>query len=212
MKEDKVTLAYCAGVIDSDGCINIQKRKGGKWAANYQPRVTVKQVTPQAPELLHATFGGSMWLSAPSAKRGRPLYVWTVHSSSAGRTLQRLLPYLRIKADQAHNAIALCEVNARLGRRKFPVPDVVEGEPLVSLSEAAAALGKSYAVVMQAVSNGSVPVVRTARAGRNPSVWIPASFLPIWRDRGSSPTRDPAINDELERLYLRGKELNRVGV
>lgn len=206
------TLAYLAGVIDSDGCINIQKQKAGKWAANYKPRVMVKQVTPQAPALLHETFGGSLWVQGPSAKRGRPLHTWDVHSAAAGDALRELLPFLRIKPEQARNAIALCEVNARLGRRKFPVPAVVDGEPLVTLAEAAAALGKSYDTVMQAVHAGSVPVVRTPRAGSKPSVFIPESFLSVWANRGSSPTRDPGITAEMEALYQRGKVLNRVGV
>ena len=212
MNEHRETLAYLAGVIDSDGCINIQKQKAGKWAANYQPRVAVKQVTPQAPDLLYGTFGGSLWVQRPNAKRGRPLHVWVVHSAAAGDALRQLLPFLRIKPEQARNALALCEVNARRGVRKFPVPEVVDGEPLVTLAEAADALGKSYDTVMQAVHAGSVPVVRKPRAGSKPSVFIPESFLPVWAMRGSSPTRDPAVTAEMESLYLRGKELNRVGV
>lgn len=212
MNGHRETLAYLAGVIDSDGCINIQKRKAGKWAANYQPRVMVKQVTPQAPALLHETFGGSLWVQGPSARRGRPLHTWNVHSAAAGEALRALLPFLRIKPEQARNALALCEVNARIGSRRFPVPAVADGEPLVTLAEAAAALGKSYDTVMQAVHAGSVPVVRTPRAGSKPSVFIPESFLSVWANRGSSPTRDPAITAEMESLYQRGKVLNRVGV
>ncbi len=207
MNERKETLAYLAGVIDSDGCINIQKRKAGKWAANYQPRVTVKQVTPQAVELLHGTLGGSTWLSAPSSQKGRPLYVWNIHSHAAGTALAALLPHLRIKVEQARNALALCEVNARLGRRRFPVPAVVDGEPMVTATEAAERVGVTQQSVYQAVRMGSVP---SARVGR--SVLIPESFLATWASRGTSPTRDPAITDELEALYLKGKVLNKVGV
>ncbi len=206
MNVDIGTIAYCAGVIDSDGCINIQKRKAGKWAANYQPRVTVKQVTPQAIDLLHQSFGGSRWVSEPSAAKGRPLHVWNVHSAAAGTVLAALLPHLRIKVEQARNALALCELNARLGRRRFPVPEIIPGEPMVTARDAATATGLTYESVCQAVRKGSVP---SARDGR--TILIPASFLVTWAERGTSPTRDPAITDEMERIYLRGKDLNRVG-
>lgn len=212
MIEDTEILGYCAGVIDSDGCINIQKKKAGKWAANYQPRITVKQVTPQAVALLHEFLGGSTWLSGPSAQKGRPLYVWNVHSSSASTALSALLPHLRIKAEQARNAIALCNVNSRLGRRRFPVPDIVDGEPMLSIKQVCEVLNKNYATVTQAVSQGTIPFAKTKRAGNKPSVWIPESFMETWAARGSSPKRDPAITDEMEVLYLRGKELNRVGI
>lgn len=194
--------------MDSDGYIGIGKKKGGQWAANYQPRLQVKQVTPEAPDLFHETFGGHIYHQRGSTSGARPLWCWQVHSRACRPILEALLPYLRIKPDRARNALALCEVNERTGRRRFPVPEVRADEPVITMAEAARRLGKSYGSVIQAVRNGSVPSVR---AGPR-QVSVPVSFLPVWAERGSSPTRDPAITDEMEALYLRAKELNRVGV
>jgi excisionase family DNA binding protein len=202
------TLAYLAGVLDSDGYIGIGKKKAGKWAANYQARVQVKQVTPEAVDLFHETFGGHRYHSRAATSGARPLWVWGVHSRACRPVLESLLPYLRIKPDRARNALALCDVNERPGGRRFPVPEVRADEPVIGMAEAARRLGKSYGTVIQAVRNGSVPHVRTGPR----QVFIPVSFLPVWAERGSSPTRDPAIGDEMEALYLRAKELNRVGV
>lgn len=198
--------------MDSDGYIGIGKKKGGKWADGYQPRVQVKQVTPEAPELFRETFGGHLYHHGPSTSGARSLWCWQVHSRACRPVLEALLPYLRIKPDRARNALALCEVNARLGRRKFPVPDVVPGEPMLTIKEVCERSGRSYETVTQAIRQGTIPFVRGPRAGSKPSVFIPESFLPVWAARGSSPTRDPALTDEMEALYLRAKELNRVGV
>lgn len=205
---EPTTLAYLAGVLDSDGYIGVNKRKNGKWAANYQPRVQVKQVDTEATDLFREAFGGHLYRHEPSAERGRPLWCWQVHSAACRPVLEALLPYLRIKRNRAENALALCEVNQRLGRRRFHVPEVAPGEPMVTMAEAARHLGKSYGTVIQAVRNGSVPHVRTGPR----RVLIPESFLPVWAERGTSPRRDPALTDEMESLYLRAKELNRVGV
>jgi len=205
---EPTTLAYLAGVMDSDGYIGVGKKKAGKWAANYQPRVQVKQVDTEATDLFRETFGGHLYRHEPSAERGRPLWCWQVHSAACRPVLETLLPYLRIKRNRAENALALCDVNRRTGRKRFPVPEVVPGEPMVTMAEAARLLGKSYGTVIQAVRNGSVPHVRTGPR----RVLIPESFLPVWAERGRTPRRDPALTDEMESLYLRAKELNRVGV
>lgn len=207
MMNEPTTLAYLAGVMDSDGYIGVGKKKAGKWAANYQPRVQVKQVDTEATDLFRETFGGHLYRHEPSAERGRPLWCWQVHSAACRPVLDALLPYLRIKRNRAENALALCDVNRRTGRKRFPVPEVVPGEPMVTMAEAARLLGKSYGTVIQAVRNGSVPHVRTGPR----RVLIPESFLPVWAERGRTPRRDPALTDEMESLYLRAKELNRVG-
>ncbi len=206
-------LAYAAGVVDSDGYIGVHRNtyamrvRGDATQPIYQARVQVKQVTPEAIDLLHDLFGGHRYEAKPTAERGRPLLVWQVHSAACVPVLTALLPHLRIKRAQAENALELAALCGKGGRR-FVVPQVVEGEPMVTMAEAARELGKSYDVVIQAVRNGSVPHVRTGPR----KVLIPESYLPIWKERGSSPTRAQDVSDRMESLYLRAKELNRVGV
>ena len=205
-------LAYAAGVVDSDGYIGVHRNtyamrvRGDATQPIYQARVQVKQVTPEAIDLLHELFGGHRYEGKPSAAKGRPLIVWQVHSAACVPVLVQLHPYLRIKRAQAENALELAAL-CGTGRR-FEVPQVVEGEPMVTMAEAARRLGKSYDVVIQAIRKGSVPHVRTGPR----KVLIPESYLPIWAERGSSPIRAKGISDRMEALYLRAKELNRVGV
>lgn len=105
-------LAYCAGVIDSDGMIGVKLntyfvRTRGDSSASYMERVSVKQVEPEAIELLRRLFRGAVYIQDPSAKRGRSLYSWDVTNLMAARCLLALLPYLRIKRAQAENCLAL---------------------------------------------------------------------------------------------------------
>ena len=195
-------LAYAAGVIDSDGYIGVKR------GVSYAARVIVKQVQPQAVDLLHELFGGYRSTAPPAAERGRQLLTWEVHSAAAGRACEALLPYLRIKRAQAENAIAVCRINAEPKRHRWDVPAVIKDEPMVTMAEAARRLGKSYAVVIQAVRLGSVPHVR----GGPRKVLIPESYLPIWAARRRAPRRHPDVTARLEACYQRARELNRVGV
>lgn len=115
----KLELAYCAGVIDSDGTIGIRRMTyamrvvGDSKAPTYSERIAVKQVEPQAVDMLHRLFGGSMYMNDPSAKRGRPLHSWVVTDRKAAFALKSLLPFLRIKSMQAKNCLALRELKER---------------------------------------------------------------------------------------------------
>ena len=202
MDLEPTNLAYAAGVIDSDGYIGVKR------GVSYAARMIVKQVQPQAVELLHEMFGGYRSTAPPTAERGRYLLTWEVHSASAGRACEALLPYLRIKRVQAENAIEVCRINAGPRRHRWDVPEVIEGEPMVTMAEAARRLGKSYAVVIQAVRLGSVPHVRTGPR----KVLIPESYLPVWAARRCAPRRHPDVTARLEACYQRAKELNHVGI
>lgn len=106
-------LAYLAGVIDSDGCIRVKKSTynmrvlGDAKAPIYGGAVHVKQVQPQAVTLLKECFGGCLYLEKPSLLRGKPLFSWTIHSKKAVVVCGVLLPYLRIKKEQAKNVLLL---------------------------------------------------------------------------------------------------------
>jgi hypothetical protein len=121
--DDRV-LAYCAGVIDSDGTIGVKRSTyamrvvGDSTQAIYSERICVKQVEPHAIELLHRTFGGRRGIDDPSAKRGRALHVWQVTDLKAAACLRAVLPYLRIKASQAENCLALRAVKEQSKRAR----------------------------------------------------------------------------------------------
>lgn len=110
---DRAILAYCAGVIDSDGTIGVKRSTysvrvvGDSRQPTYSERICVKQVEPQAVALLKSLFGGRHGIDDPSCKRGRRLHVWQVTDKQAAACLKALLPYLRIKRMQAENCLAL---------------------------------------------------------------------------------------------------------
>jgi hypothetical protein len=105
-------LAYCAGVIDSDGTIGIKRStyamrvRGDAGAPVFMARCCVRQVEPQAVELLRDTFGGAIRINKGQGAC-RDLYQWEARDLIVERALLLLLPYLRIKRVQAENALAM---------------------------------------------------------------------------------------------------------
>ncbi len=107
-----LTLAYCAGVIDSDGTIGIKRLtynmrvRGDATAPIYKVRICVRQVEHHAVELLKETFGGTIRVNKGQGN-GRNLFQWEVTDRIAGAALKDLIPYLRIKQRQAQNGLAM---------------------------------------------------------------------------------------------------------
>ncbi len=119
-----VDLAYLAGVVDSDGCIRVERLKNhgrSKDGTSYAAVVTIQQVEREAVELAKSMFGGCLMEVKPTAKfpNARPMFRWSAKSRLAATALAAMRPYLRIKAAQADNALALAELVGGLNRARF---------------------------------------------------------------------------------------------
>ncbi len=106
-------IAYCAGVIDSDGTIGIKRStyamrvRGDAGAPIFSARICVRQVERGAVDLLASVFGGNVRPARTYAKRGRPMWQWEARDRRAEAALKLLMPHLRIKRAQARNCLAL---------------------------------------------------------------------------------------------------------
>jgi|SRR5262245_15895680 len=112
----ETTYAYLAGMIDGEGCIGIYaaswRRKDGSGIC-YRPTLIIVQRDPIIPQWLHGTFGGSLAHRVERVdefKSGKRSYWrWYITGKNTGDLLQRCLPYLILKPEQAKCVIQLCE-------------------------------------------------------------------------------------------------------
>ena len=102
----KMDLVWLAGIMDADGYFTIQRNTNRMRLHDcvnptFHERVGIKQVVPVAADLLKELFGGSRSLQKPSARNGQPLHGWYASDKVAATVAKALLPYLRIKREQA---------------------------------------------------------------------------------------------------------------
>lgn len=93
------TLAYLAGIMDSDGNFRISRRHIGamRWP-QYRINVRCAQVLPSpAVALLATTFGGRVTLKRDRRPGHRNLVAWSLHDRAAVPVIEALLPHLRVK-------------------------------------------------------------------------------------------------------------------
>ena len=104
---EDIQLAYLAGIMDADGWFTIRRStyqmrvRKDAGAPVFSEKLGIKQVQPEAIDMLYSAFGGYRRMEKSSAKNGRPLHSWTVTDKQAAAVALALLPYLRIKRAQA---------------------------------------------------------------------------------------------------------------
>ena len=198
-----IELAYCAGVIDSDGCITIKTRKvsskRGKKVnqRSYSASVFVRQVEPGAINLLHSIFGGSIRTHKPSIAGGRSLYHWEVTHGGAIQCAKALLPFLRIKHEQAK---ILQEFGLHMQdhslRKRITWFKWEPNDPVYTVKEACAIKGIGANSLYQMIRNKTIPVRRQGRR-----VLIASRFWDTYATndlgRGSLPDQYVALRNEI---------------
>jgi len=119
-KDKKITLGWIgwtAGIIDGEGSIGIAKMKRDTVRYTYQARLTVSNSNLRALEKLQELWGGAIKPMRGNSrqKTWRPTFQWTLSGINMKKLLQRIIPYLKIKSEQAKLAIHTQE---RVGGRK----------------------------------------------------------------------------------------------
>lgn len=213
-----VTLAYLAGALDADGFFGIRKSTYRMRVSKdahcplYSERTGLKQVTPQVPELLRDTFGGSLSIQRANARNGKPLHGWSATDKTAAEVARALLPFLRIKTEQAR---CLLSLRATKDNPRFRTvaywfalehPKWTKGA-LISYAETAAMLGYAQLEsVSQAVSNGSLLALPKSTPG---APRIPRALVELFT--AGPPRTPPQLLAQRERIWAECRELNRIG-
>lgn len=117
-------LAYLAGLFDGEGHIAIHRSKGKPGGAKhyYCLRVTLAMSHFPIIERMQELSGlGSLMVSKLVPKAGsdktpnRPMVSWRITSRQAEQLLTALLPYLKVKREEAELALEFSRYSLKLG-------------------------------------------------------------------------------------------------
>ena len=107
---ENTDLAYTAGIIDGEGSILVEKLLNKSRKENqvrHCLRVNVTNTDYNLIIWLKENFGGSIWsYDLPSYRK---CYHWKLNGVKASAFLKSLLPYLKVKQQQAKLAVSFQE-------------------------------------------------------------------------------------------------------
>ena len=120
---DEEDLAYAAGFIDGEGCLSVGKTWKIAISCSNTDKPTIKW--------LHKNFGGSYYSSKRKRKPNhRTMHTWQIVSLNAYNFCKMIVPYLKIKTEQALLLIAIQQTMTKGG--KIPPEILKEREYLNS--------------------------------------------------------------------------------
>lgn len=92
------TKAYAAGILDSDGCIDIRKQDKENGCINYGVTIIVQTSDGIVTKWLVENFGGSVRFIKSQNPRQKDSYRWEIHNQTHGRRFISLVgPYVILK-------------------------------------------------------------------------------------------------------------------
>ena len=109
MKNDQLFYAYLAGFVDADGLIGIVSLAKEK---RYVIQVSACNCNETPIQMLKEKFGGKIRKRIWKNKKWKPNYEWKLTSLKAKAVIQELLPYLKIKHEQAKLALEAQELKS----------------------------------------------------------------------------------------------------
>lgn len=119
MNRDNVI--YLASFTGAEGAIGIVKHKRKeRLTPAYEPRLQVGNTSKEVLALFVTTFKGKITPEKRLTIGGKEFYHWTVYGVPMVKALEAMLPYLRIKREEAKLVIAL---QKRIWKRSERVGD-----------------------------------------------------------------------------------------
>lgn len=99
--------AWAAGFVDGEGYLHLQPTWPKRTLANWKPRIEVAQTDPRPLYKLQQLFGGVV-LKLRIRENRRQAYRWDCTGPCVRGALERMIPYLIVKREQAQVLLDYC--------------------------------------------------------------------------------------------------------
>jgi len=109
----KEEIAYIAGIIDGEGCISLASRCDSSYRY-VTPTVQVSNTHLSLLDWLKELFGGTVDVRKDNRPNRKQCNTWRVAGNKARFVIKLILPYLRIKKDQANIAMSIITYSGKL--------------------------------------------------------------------------------------------------
>lgn len=135
-RESEILLSYLAGIVDGEGYIGILESTSKRMGMGYASRVAIQVAMTdfEIPILCHSTFGGGIRAYKTRNAIHKQSMCWYLNERSAVVScLNRLLPYLRVKKEQAQivlEFIAGCQKDEYTRWHKIPEHEITRRREL----------------------------------------------------------------------------------
>lgn len=119
----KASLGYLAGIIDGEGCIALNYKSATIPGASCVRQLVVGNTDKRLVDWLHQNLGGYVRLRVYELPH-KNSYIWQASASDMVEILEKVLPHLLLKREQANIVIQYsktirpsgCSISSRISR------------------------------------------------------------------------------------------------
>lgn len=129
------TAPYTAGILDGEGCIDIQRQKAGQ--RGHFARIGIVNTHKSLLDWLKDAFGGDVQPASRAKKKWKQSFRWRLSGSAAEVFLILVLPWLIVKKQQALLALQVSttkeyeSIRRKIGAyRRLTTTSLLAGESL----------------------------------------------------------------------------------
>lgn len=146
----KEQIAYIAGVVDSDGCIHINKspQKLGR-SIDYTTEITIVNTNEKLITWINNLVKGSIYNHKFKNVKHKDTFRWRISRKVALKLLKQIEPYLVIKKEQALIAISLEQRKVLGTTNKLPIKELSFREKVYTKIKQLNRRGKETPVVLE---------------------------------------------------------------
>jgi hypothetical protein len=112
-KPETEDIIYAACALDCEGNISLSRRFNGT-VPSWTLKVGIANTNPALTNFLLECFGGHVHTEAPVKLSKRIIYRWQLHATNAADFLNFVLPYLKLKGQQAAIGLAFQKLRKAL--------------------------------------------------------------------------------------------------
>lgn len=110
--------SYLAGFFDGEGTILITRRYDGNRGCRYYLSVRIANTCLEILNDCQSVWGGYIYKVKRAENHHKQAYCWYINVAKAEIFLRDMLPYLRVKREEAEIALAFREKQAELNNQR----------------------------------------------------------------------------------------------
>jgi len=132
---DPVDLAYAAGIMDGEGTIGITEVKADgkrRKSPTIRAYIAVVMTDPVIPAWFAQMFGGTINTYPPRRQGHKPATHWRISGGRAEDVCRAILPYLKLKQEQAKLVIEFRGRTKTWTTKTLPVAELAARREYVS--------------------------------------------------------------------------------
>lgn len=100
-------IIYLAGIFDGEGCVTVWREKSKNDKHYINPKIAIVMTNKKPIQMFSDIFGGNVSTQINKIPNRKVVYAYSATGKRAKLVLDKIIPYLKVKRQQAEHAVEI---------------------------------------------------------------------------------------------------------